>query len=99
MQSSFHPNFNISLSLDTVRHWPAIQKWSNIDYLLEILKDDQSGTIEKLEAKSSVSFNITSSNPLSDDVLLPLILQCEEFVKGGSEILYGQDIDPDSLVI
>ncbi|XP_066931195.1 uncharacterized protein [Clytia hemisphaerica] len=67
---------------DTVNHWPAIQKWGIADYLLGKLKEDQSGIAEKLKAQSSVSSNITNSNPLSDDVFLPLILQCEEFVPG-----------------
>ena len=66
-------------NLDGVYHWPAIQQWNSMEYLVNKTKDLD--VLEKLQLGKSISFNITSANPLSEDIYLPLVIQCEEFLK------------------
>lgn len=65
--------------LDAVSHWPAVQQWSSMDYLSNKTKDPDMA--EQLQHGQSLSINITSSSPLAEDIYLPLVIQCEEFVK------------------
>lgn len=68
-----------SYVLDAASHWPAIQLWSSGEYLTNKTKD--LALSERLQNGKSVSLDITSSNPLAEDIYLPLVIQCEEFVK------------------
>lgn len=65
--------------LDAVSHWPAIQKWSSLDYLIN--KTKNLDVSKQFQHGQPISFNISSVNSLAEDIYLPLLIQCEEFVK------------------
>jgi len=67
--------------LDAVSYWTAIKRWEEEEYFTKQLANEDQTTIESTKKKLSISFNISKSSLLANDIYLPLIIQCQELVQ------------------